>query len=284
MSSTNTPVESATLQPKGLRFWLALWAIILAPLCFRVFVTWHECLSRMQLSDCVLPVSACAILVYAVFRFKKTSPTFAVCRSRFGLFFLSVMCALNVFGTYFHFSRLFWFSAIGMFAGLLWAVAGGKYFRHWLPVFLFSLTAIPGAPASAESHLSTSLQLLSAKIATGLASLFIPVTASGTVFCVNNSTFEVAPACSGLPMMSTLMFFVLLWNVFDPTKLRVMLQLIAIAAVVALAMNGLRLFLMALVAHWHSMDAALSMHTNIEFLFFPLAMFLLWKYRRFAHV
>lgn len=264
----------------GIRWWLLLWCAIGTPLLICVSTSWLECVLAMEPSEAIVPIAALMVLTFGIFKYVRTTPKLLLKWDVGGLLLLFGMASLNTFSTYFHFSRLFWLSFVGMLAGTIWTIAGKQYFKHWLPIFLFSMAAIPGTPVSTETWVSTNLQLLSANIATTIAALFVPITSSGTIFYVRDTAFEVAPACSGLPMLSNLLLFVLFWNLLKPSKFMQLILLSLLAAIIALVLNGLRLAIMALVAYWYSADTALAIHTNIEYLFLPLALLVLWKTRR----
>lgn len=259
------------------RSWYLLWLLMAVTLVAQVGQSWWFCISRRAASDNYLIVLAGLVMLFSLRRFWTTQPREAIGqRDLRGLLVLggaSIVCSA---GTYFHFSRLYWVGFLIMIAGSVWALAGGRMCKHWLPVFIFSLELIPGSPVEFANSLTSWLKVMSMKVALSIASLFIPIEAHGNFFSVKGYAFEVSNACCGLAMLSGLVFVVLLWQLFRAMPVRKIFLLVALATLLAALLNGVRLCLTALIAYGSSQQVALSVHSNLEIVLFPAAMAILW--------
>lgn len=178
---------------------------------------------------------------------------------------------------------LFWGSLLLLMAGLFWALFSFRCFYSWLGVFLFAFFLLPEIPLDLKMAISLPLQLASTQITTWLAGWQIPITASGNIFYIAGEAYEVTVACSGLHTWIGFLFAGLLWMLFERFSLKSLLAVLLAAPLLALVLNVVRLFVTALVAYHVSPDAGLAVHTNLEYLLFPLGLLLMWQAGRRLH-
>lgn len=170
---------------------------------------------------------------------------------------------------------LYWGSFIVIAAGSFWALFGREAFRRRMAFFLFAFFLLPDMPSDIKLRISLPLQMLSTQLSAGLAGLLIPVETAGNVFYINGEAFEVTVACSGLHTWIGFLFAGLLWFLFEGFDWRKFMGVLIAAPVLALVLNTVRLFVTALVAWYQSADAAIAVHTNLDFVLFPVGLALL---------
>ena len=192
-----------------------------------------------------------------------------------GLWLLAGMGALHFAAALLAVKSVYWASFLGIVAALYWSLRGAQVFYRSLSWFLFALFLLPQIPAELQTPLSLQLQHLSTQLTAAMAGLFIPITTSGNIFFIEGEAYEVTVACSGLHTWIGFLFAGLLWQVFEPFSLRRLGVTLALAPLLALLFNSLRLFVTALVAYNVSPDAGMAIHTNVEYLLFPLGLVLM---------
>src|SRR5262249_19859382 len=97
---------------------------------------------------------------------------------------------------------------------------------------------------------------------------------------VRDSPFEVTVACAGLSMLTGLVFSVGVLQLFTRIPLAKLAILLCLCPPVAIGLNGMRLFMTALTAYWISPQTALQIHTNLEYLLFPIGLLSIWQIGR----
>jgi len=279
-------VSSQSIQNKdspSLKYWSASWCIVLALLLAHAAPDWFTTVSKTDVANNWIPLFSLPLLIFGVFKYWKNRPKFSILLDDFGLLFLIAMSLLTAFGSYFAFERLSWLGLLGMIGGLLWSLTGRRYCSYWAPLFFFSIEIIPGAPLAAEQWATAQLQLLSAQFAGGIAGLFIPITTLANSFTIKGTTYQIAPACTGLSLWTSFVFMILLWNLFRPAKLVKLFWAVSLSIVVSMVLNAARLSITALVAYYWSRDTALAIHSNLDFLLFPIGLATLaltWGFKR----
>lgn len=259
-----------------MRPWLLLWCITGLVLALEVGSSWLQFLGRRSLSDNLIPILSVGILAWCARNYLKSAPAPRLSLSLAGLILLAAMSALTAAGNYFHFARISWLGFLAMIASSIWVLAGRNYCRYWAPLFLFSLELLPGAPIAALESAGAWLKMASLNLTLSLSSLFIPITARGNVFFVKGDGFEITTACCGLSMWTGMTFVVLLWQLYSRLTMRKLALLLVLSTFLSLAVNGIRLCITALVCYWTNQSLALSIHSNLEYLLFPIALSALW--------
>lgn len=274
LEPTGYPASHAA--PDYLKPFALIWLLLCVLPAVHVIQSWYSSIANKTLNEDLLLVIALVITGGALRHYLTSAPPLRLSFDNRGAVVLTAMAVINCAANYLHLFRIYWLSFGGMAFGLLWALAGKRYTWHWLPLFLFSAELMPGSPIALVSSCSAWLRLASVKIATTLAALFIPITVQGNSFYIKSTALQVSNACSGLSMLTGLIFVVLLRQLIKPMRLRNVLCLLCASAVVAVLANGVRLCITALVAYYSSIDAAVAIHTDLEYFLFPAAMLLLW--------
>jgi exosortase len=195
--------------------------------------------------------------------------------SGFALLMLSGLAYLA--GAMLSIKTLFWGSYIVLLACLCWTLFGFRFYYRRLAGFLFALFLLPELPADLQNSISLPLQHFSTQLTTTLAGFLIPITAQGNIFHIRNEAFEVTVACSGLHTWIGFLFAGLMWLLFEPFSMRALLSILLGAPLLAIGTNTIRLFITALVAYWGSPDLGVAVHTNLEYILFPLGLVLMWR-------
>jgi exosortase/archaeosortase family protein len=267
----------------ALNYWAAGWSILLFMLLAHAAPAWIEVVSKNDVGKNWIPLFSFPVLVFGIYKYWKSRPTFAESLDNFGLLFLFVTSIVTAFASYFAFERLSWAGLLAMIIGVLWSIAGRNYYSYWSPVLLFSVEILPGAPLAAEQWATSHLQRLSAQFAGDLAGLFIPITTLANSFTIKDNTYQIAPACTGLSLWTSFVFIILLWNLFKPVKSLKLFSIVALSVMLSMVLNAARLSITALVAyHWNS-QTALAIHTNLDFILFPIGLAVLalaWGLKR----
>lgn len=217
-----------------------------------------------------------AILAYATYK-KKSELSFSDGSLNYaGIAFLTSMAALRLGATIFYCFRLELLGLIGMFAGLIWSLTSNKTFSYWFPSFLFSLLLIPEIPNDQRLVVSQPMQRISADLAMLLAQTIIPIKHEGNTLWVKGDYFEVAPECSGLNMWVAYFGLLLLFQLFVRCRLWFYPAVCLAVPLITIVLNSVRIAITALVAYFSSFESAMSIHSNLEYVTFPLGLLLLW--------
>lgn len=264
----------------SLRPWFWLWGITGLVLALAVASSWLQFLSRRSFNDNLIPILSAGILAWFARSHLKSAPAPRLSLSRAGLILLAAASTLTAAGNYFHFARISWLGFLAMIAASLWVLAGRSYCKYWAPCFLFSLELLPGAPLAAIESAGAWLKMASLNLTLSLSSLFIPITAKGNVFYVKGDGFEITTACCGLSMWAGMTFVVLLWQLYNRLTMHKLALLLLMSTLLSLTMNGVRLCITALVSYWTNQSLALSIHSNLEYLLFPIALLVLSAFMR----
>ncbi len=253
--------------------WIALWLCLIAVTTFYIGSDWILCLSQKPWTDNVLPLLTGVFLAANFRRYLASQPSFpdSINLNPASIVFLAVSALVVSAADYLHFSRLTWLGFLGMVSGLALVVRGTEFFRHWSPAILFSMFLIPGAPLAAIDYINAFLQSTSIKLALFFSSLIIPIRVENFTFFVRGEPFEVGTACSGLSMIVSLTFMLLLWNLFRPVRLKSLALLMMALLPIAMIMNGIRIALTAIIAYYQSKEVALAAHSFLEAPLFILA-------------
>jgi exosortase len=201
--------------------------------------------------------------------------------SRSGCLFLLFASLGYLIADFYSVKSMLWVSYIGILGGYCWAMFGRHMLLRWLPIFLFSGFLLPTVNAEIQMAVSLPLQVASAKLATLLTGWLIPVNSVDTLISIGEETLQVTPACSGLQSWMGFLFAGLLWQMFESNRPRKLLWLIIGSLFLSWFLNGLRLGITAVTAHFAGIDPALAIHTNLDWVLFPLGLFILWRSKLF---
>lgn len=244
-------------------------------LALPALASWVSLLAQRPWQDNLLQLLSALILVLAT---RKSMPRsgFRYEPSRAGLLFLAVSGCFYVLAGLLAIKSMLWGGLLMVLAGLFWSVFGNRAIRTMLPVFLFSFFLLPDMPSDIKNTVSQPLKLLSTQLTVLLAKSFIPIQSEGNIFYINGQAFEVTVACSGLHTWIGFLFGGMLWLLFEKFSWKALLAVLLSAPVLALVANSIRLFITALVAHQVSADAGVAIHTNLEYILFPVGLVVLW--------
>ncbi len=276
--SQNGILPNAWYQELPVWGWLLL-GLLVGALAVPGIGNWFEFLAKQSFQQNLVQILTVSLLGVSLARSNLRLP-FRYKPSPIGFLFFVFSGFAYLAGAILSIKTLFWGGLIVLLATLLWSLSGFRILASWLPVVLFSFFLLPDLPSDLKNTISLPLQLLSTQLTTLLAGLFIPITAKGNIFYIYGEAFEVTVACSGLHTWIGFLFAGMMWLLFEKFSLKILLAALLSAPLLALVTNTLRLFITALVAHWVSADAAVDIHTNLEYLLFPLGLIALWMLLR----
>jgi exosortase len=251
--------------------WLLGIAALTLGLSIPTISTWLAILAQRSLGDNTPQMLTGVFLVMAL---AKQSPVqwLRPQPSRTGLGLLALAGCLYLLGAWLSIKVVLFAGLLAILALLCWTLWGSALFYRCLPGFLFALFLLPQFPTDLRTAISLPLQMISTQWATGLASLLIPIKTLGNIFYIRGEAFEVTAACSGLNTWVGYLFAGMLAMLMGRFTGGRFFRLLVGPPVLALGENALRLWITALVAYWVSPQAGLAIHTNIEFLLFPLGL------------
>jgi exosortase len=227
------------------------------------------------------------LATYFAWHHRKSAPAWMASFYWPGLVLVALSIGLRVVGALFYIDALDGWSLPLLLAGVVWLVCGGAMLNFCLPSILFLYFAIP-LPFRAETMLSVPLQKISTRLSTWvLQSLGQPVIAEGNVILLNESSFEVAQACSGLWILVAVSALAFAYLVLVPRPWWQRLILIAFIVPIALVANSTRVVLTVLlhqygneaISHQFSHDfAGWVMIPYAAMLFGALLIYLSWLF------
>ena len=164
---------------------------------------------------------------------------------------------------------------------IVWAALGQRVLRATAFAWLLLLTAIPVGEV-----LTPLLMVVTADIATGLLQLFgISFVRHGQYITLAGGEFKIADVCSGLRYLLTGATLALLFGYWSWRTIRARAIFVALTAVVFVLGNGIRAFIVMVVASASRMRY-LAGNDHLIFgtiLFGVLLAAVLWIARRYAH-
>ncbi len=273
-ASCPSPSNSASAWPKGA---VILLVLLSAALGLPAINNWLGFIMQRSPTDNALQILALLLLLIALPRYlRDTRPCYQPSVLAFGLLTLNGLAYLAAI--FLSIKTILWGSFL-LFPWLLYcALCGFKAGCRWLSFLLFAFFLLPDFPADINNAISLPLQNFSTRITTVLAGLFIPITAQGNIFHIRGNAFEVTSACSGLHTWIGFLFAGLLWQLLEGFSCRTLRTITLSAPLLALGTNSIRLWITALTAYWISPDTAVAVHTDLEYLLFPLGLLLLWRF------
>ncbi len=249
--------------------------LLFITLAFPTLTTWWTILNQRPLSENTPQYLTVLFLLGRLWQAgatRKHLPPVNVSGNRAGILALGITGLVYVVSVCLSIKVLMFTSLLALLASLCRISLGRVIFQRCIPGFLFALFLLPQFPTDIRTAISLPLQLISTQLATGLASLFIPIQTLGNIFYIRGEAFEVTVACSGLNTWVGYLFAGMLGMFMGHFSWGRMLRLLIGAPLLALTGNALRLWITALVAYWVSADTGMAIHTNLEFVLFPLGL------------
>lgn len=271
-------VFKTTLQKTRFNSPYTLGTLLLLVAGWPVAISWVSALTTRPLSQNVMQACIAFLLGLGIiqslrqWRMMPNTPQ----PSKMGLGFLLLAGAGYAIADFYAVQSMLWISYLALLAGYSWALRGTTFFMRWLPIILFSGFLLPTVNGEIQMAVSLPLQIASTKLAAMAAGLFIPISSSDTLISIGDNALQVTPACSGLQSWIGFLFAGLLWQVFEGSRSRFLLVLIPGALLLSLLLNCIRLTITALITAWVSIDQAVAVHSNLDFILFPIGLFILW--------
>ena len=163
-------------------------------------------------------------------------------------------------------------SLIGVIAGTIWFVWGGRHLRILIFPILFLLLMIP-LPSIVFNQLAFPLQLVASQVGeTVITAAGVPVLREGNVLHLPARTLEVAEACSGIRSLVSLLMLAIVLGYFTEPRAGARVALALAAIPIAIIANAARVAGTGLAAEWVSPQAAEGFfHTFSGWLMFVVA-------------
>ena len=159
--------------------------------------------------------------------------------------------------------------------GMSLLLLGKKATRELLfPIlFLFFMCILPGTLLNKISH---DIQMESTRFATaGLKLMGLDATREGIFISLPSVTVQVAAACSGIRTLMALLAFSIFFVYMKEGPLWGRLLLVAIVPPLALAVNSLRVLMIALVGEYYGEDAMHAFHDYSGYMVIVIAFIVL---------
>lgn len=197
----------------------------------------------------VVPLAA-----YFAWHHRKSAPAWTASFYWPGLVLIALSIVVRFAGAMFYVDALDGWSLPLLLAGIVWLVCGPAMLKFCLPSILFLYFAIP-LPFRAETMLSVPLQKISTRLSTWVLQLLgQPVIAEGNVILLNESSFEVAQACSGLRILVAISALAFAYLVLVPRPWWQRLILVLSIVPIALVANSTRV-VMTVLLHQYGSEA-----------------------------
>lgn len=183
-------------------------------------------------------------------------------------------------GAILHLNVVMQFGAVAALVSAVIAIAGFEVFRAAMFPLLFMFFAVPVG----EELVPWLMDFTARFTVAALDAVGIPVYAEGHLIYIPTGTFSVEKACSGIRyLFASIVLGVLYAHLFYRTAWRRAL-FVALCAVVPLLANGLRAFLIVILAHVSNNAIAVGVdHLIYGWIFFGAVMLLVfWIGRAFA--
>ena len=264
------------IQQNPLRCLLLLaWSLNALP----VAVSWLYYLTQQPLDTVFIPTLTTGVLTWSAWQQRHT---LSWCER---IHWLPVLCFLMLWAVYsvsdfFSVQSVVWASFIALSTCLAWALTGKRQTNKLLPLSGLAFYLLPVVHAELVNTVSIPLQWVSATTSAWLVGLFTTIYQAGTLLAIDGMLFNVAPACCGLNSWLSFLYVCFLWQAVEGARIRNVLLCIPLTLVLALVLNIVRITLMLVIAQATDEATALALHTNLDYLLFPLgllALFLLAK-------
>ncbi len=197
-----------------------------------------------------------------------------------GVVLVGAAVVLWLAGSLLHLNVVMQLAAVGILVSAVIAIAGREVFRAALFPLLFMFFAVP----IGEELVPWLMDFTARFTVAALDAVGIPVYAEGHLIYIPTGTFSVEKACSGIRyLFASIVLGTLYAHVFYRTPWRRVL-FVALCAVVPVLANGLRAFLIVILAHVSKNEIAVGVdHLIYGWVFFGFVMLLVfWLGRAFA--
>lgn len=192
------------------------------------------------------------LAIYFAWHRRKLAPPWAAGFYWPGVVLIVGSIVVRIAGARFYLDALDGWSIPIFVGGVVWLLFGRESFVFTLPSIAFLFFAIP-LPYRAETLLSVPLQKISTRISCWtLQSIGQPVLAEGNVILLNDSTFEVAQACSGLRILVAVAALAFAYIVLVPRPWWQKLMIALCIAPIAIIANSTRVVITVLLHEFGS--------------------------------
>lgn len=185
--------------------------------------------------------------------------------------------------TLFSLTTTYLIALVGLIASGLWALRGRHFAMHFIPVFIFVSFGLVSLPDELRMGISLPMQLIATNAVLSMFPQFITLGGTSHQFVIHNVSYDIAPNCSGLNQWMAFTYAFLIWQMFRQTSRKEWLCALVAIPLITLLLNLTRLTITALLAYFSTKDIALAVHSNIEFVLFPLGLLLLSALVRRCH-
>jgi exosortase A len=197
-----------------------------------------------------------------------------------GVLLVAAAAAVWLSGALLHLNVVMQFAAVAVLVACVIGIAGVAVFRAAAFPLLFMFFAVPAGEA-----LVPWLMDFTARFTVGaLQAVGIPVYAEGRLFSIPTGNFSVEKACSGIRyLIASIVLGTLFAQLYYRTLWRRLL-FVALCVVVPVLANGLRAFLIVILAHLSNNEIAVGIdHLIYGWIFFGVVMLVVfWIGRHFA--
>lgn len=181
--------------------------------------------------------------------------------SWFGVALIAAGCLSWSLGYHFQIQILWHGGALLMFIGALLTVLGTEVAKRFLPAVLILAFLIP-VPATGRVLIAVPLQRITAELTQSVAEVIgIDMQRSGSILSLNGTEVAVAEACNGMRMVFTLFLACYMAAFVTPLRNSYRILMLALAPVVAVACNVIRLIATVWVFAHFSLGQAQLFHT-----------------------
>ncbi len=172
--------------------------------------------------------------------------------------------------------RVLWHaSAYVTVLGALLSMTGLTPVRQLLPVFLVFAFAVP-VPGFVRQPIARELQRMAATITEGfLDVLGVTAVREGSVLLIHGQQVAVGEACNGMRMVFALTLVVYAFVFSTPFKLGTRLALLALAPLIALVCNVIRLIPTSVIYGYGDPETAALFHDVAGWIMLPIALLIM---------
>ncbi len=168
--------------------------------------------------------------------------------------------------------------AVLIVIGAALTVLGTRFVMQFLPVFAALLFLIP-VPGRIRQEIAIPLQNITAQASQFILDIFgVPSVRSGNELVINGHAVAIAEACNGMRMVAALALISFAFIFSVPMRNKVRLMVLAIAPIVAVVVNILRLVPTVLFYGYADQGAADVFHELSGWAGLLMALLLLWGF------
>jgi exosortase A len=188
-----------------------------------------------------------------------------------GFLLIALAAAVWLVGSVLHLNVLMQFGAVGLLVTEVIAIVGWSTFRQFAFPFLFMLLAVPAG----EELVPWLMDFTAAFTVKALDFVGIPVYSEGRLIYIPTGNFAVEKACSGVRYLIASIVLGALYAHLHYRTLWRRLLFVGLAAVVPIVANGVRAFMIVMLAHLSDNKIAVGIdHLIYGWIFFGFVMLL----------